>query len=263
MVAMGGAFTARLALAAAMCVGGVGLLEGMGPGGAAEGAAAAASAMPVGATLLALLQPVGFGTSYLRIEALMKRFPKHGLQLSSLQLLSNAAIAAVWCAADALLLHGGADGVYDLSALDQPPVIAGILYTGLISTALTVLLQVRAARHPPLRPRLTLRARPWSRRRLARHPRRRTHRATLSQTRALSMLPAADSSVIVATEPLWAAGFAALLLGEVLDPTAQLGGACILLGCLANTVLPADLGLGGAPSDGGEAGDVGDVGELS
>ena len=35
------------------------------------------------------------------------------------------------------------------------------------------------------------------------------------ETRALGMLPASDASVIVATEPLWAAGFAALLLGEV------------------------------------------------
>ena len=78
----------------------------------------------------------------------------------------------------------------------------GVLYTGLISTALTVLLQ----------------------------------------TRALSKLPATDSSVIVATEPLWAAGFASLLLGEVLEPSAQLGGLFILFGCLANTILPTDWG---------------------
>ena len=39
------------------------------------------------------------------------------------------------------------------------------------------------------------------------------------QTRALANLPASDASVIVATEPLWAAGFAALLLGEVSAPT--------------------------------------------
>ena len=68
----------------------------------------------------------------------------------------------------------------------------------------------------------------------------------LLQTRALGMLPAADSSVIVATEPLWAAGFAAILLGEHLDSGAQVGGALILLGCLSNTLFPTDLGLGGA-----------------
>ena len=122
-----GLFSARLAVAAAMCVGGVGLLEA---GGLGDTAAASAFAMPIVPTMLALLQPVGFGTSappramtppsplasrasphtrwltaargrmrgvaasgYLRIEALMKRFPSHGLALSSLQLISNAAIA--------------------------------------------------------------------------------------------------------------------------------------------------------------------------
>ena len=155
------------------------------------------SPMLVGPTLLALLQPVGFGTSYLRIEALMKEYPEAGLQLSSLQLLSNAAIAIAWCAADANMLGG----TFDISAIQQPAVIGGILYTGLISTALTVLLQ----------------------------------------TRALSLLPATDSSVIVATEPLWAAGFAFLLLNESLDPSAQLGGTLILLGSLSNTLLPDTL----------------------
>lgn len=217
----GGAFTPRLALAAALCMGGVGLLE-LGPelfsGGAdASSAAAAAAGLDqtfVFATLLALLQPVGFGTSYLRIESLMRKFPTHGLQLSALQLISNAGIALLWCALDASGLLSALDGrsgleaisTFDLSALQEPAVLAGVAYTGLISTALTVLLQ----------------------------------------TRALGMLPAADSSVIVATEPLWAAGFAAILLGEHLDSGAQVGGAFILLGCLSNTLFPTDLGLGGA-----------------
>ena len=246
----GSAFTPRLALAAALCVGGVGLLESggigtatvvptvvaMGPlaavkGGASAAATAAAAAAAAAAeqaaqqqeqvaaaaaeaasgpdltaTLLALLQPVGFGTSYLRIEALLKEYPTAGLQLSSLQLTSNALIALAWCALDALVFSSGGDaasaaGGFDLSALQQPAVVGGLLYTGLISTALTVLLQ----------------------------------------TRALGMLPATDSSVIVATEPLWAAGLASVLLSETLDKDAQIGGAMILAGCLANTLLPEQL----------------------
>ena len=144
----------------------------------------------------------------------MRKFPTHGLQLSALQLISNAGIALLWCALDASGLLSALDGrsgleaisTFDLSALQEPAVLAGVAYTGFISTALTVLLQ----------------------------------------TRALGMLPAADSSVIVATEPLWAAGFAAILLGEHLDSGAQVGGALILLGCLSNTLFPTDLGLGGA-----------------
>jgi len=200
---MGGKFTPRLALAAAMCIGGVGLLESEGTLMAvAEDVGATTN--PSVATFLALLQPVGFGTSYLRIESLMKRYPEYGLQVSSLQLLSNAAIAVVWTAINALVLaRATTPGFYDLSALHEPSVVAGVLYTGLISTALTVLLQ----------------------------------------TRALSMLPATDSSVIVATEPLWAAGFATILLGEVLDTNAQIGGAMILAGCLSNVLLPEDIGM--------------------
>lgn len=197
----GRSFTPRLGLAAALCVAGVGFLESGGMGGVDAGDAAPL----VTATLLALLQPVGFGTSYLRIEALMRKFPSYGLQLSSLQLLSNAGFAFAWCGFDAL-----SDGGLDMSAFHDPSVIAGVCYTGLVSTALTVLLQ----------------------------------------TRALGMLPAADSSVIVATEPLWAAGFASFLLGEALDSSAQVGGALILAGCLANVLFPEDLSTGQGPADG-------------
>lgn len=226
-----GALSARLALAACLSVSGVALLELGGLSDMGDGGAAAA-AMPLAATLLALLQPVGFGTSYLRIESLMSRFPTYGLQLSALQLISNAGISIGWLVLDAVRASsadggaglglgmgaaGGATsstvsagelgvalGGLDLNAFNQPEVIAGVLYTGLVSTALTVLLQ----------------------------------------TRALGKLPASDSSVIVATEPLWAAGFASILLGETLESSAQIGGGLILLGCLSNTLFPADLGLG-------------------
>ena len=89
------------------------------------------------ASLLALLQPVGFGTSYLRIEALMKRYPTHGLQISALQLVSNAAIAIAWCGLESVSWAGS--GAFELSALYEPSVLGGVLYTGLVSTALTVL----------------------------------------------------------------------------------------------------------------------------
>ena len=146
-----------------------------------------------------MLQPIGFGTSYIRIERLMEKYPDKGLQLSSLQLISNAAAACAWLAFTAATVP---DALGDAAAaLSQPPVAAGVLYTGLVSTALAVLLQ----------------------------------------TRALGKIPATDSSVIVATEPLWAAGFAFLLLNESLDPSAQLGGTLILLGSLSNTLLPDTL----------------------
>jgi len=192
MTAFGQLMTPRLVAAATLCVAGVGVLE------LSEGVASGSA----GSQFLALLQPVGFGTSYLRIEALMRRYPDASLQLSALQLLSNAAVSLVWLA----VAVGFWGETADLTSLQEPAVAGGLLWTAFVSTALTVLLQ----------------------------------------TRALSKLPATDSSVIVATEPLWAALFASLLLGEALDGTEMLGGVLILGGCLANAILPADF-LSAAP----------------
>ena len=146
----------------------------------------------------------------------MRRFPEHARPLSALQLVAVAALAWAWAACSARFLGDvGGLGLVEstrlgfefefrlfLNALGSWPVVAGVLYTGLASTALTVWLQ----------------------------------------TRALGKLPAADSSVIVATEPVFAAAFAGLLLGESLPPTAMLGGALVVGGCLANQVLPEEFG---------------------
>jgi len=198
LTALGGEFTPRLALASFMCVAGVALLELGGLSGQAV-AGNADGAGDMAASLIALLQPVGFGTSYIRIEALMKKYPERGLQISALQLISNAMVAIAWCGFDVV----SSAGQLNLAPLSEPAVLGGLLYTGLVSTALTVLLQ----------------------------------------TRALGMLSATDSSVIIATEPLWAAGLAGMLLGEVLDGGAQLGGMLIVAGCLSNALLPTYLGL--------------------
>jgi len=187
LTAFGRPTTPRLLAAAALCISGVAFLE-LG--------ASADAATSLTAQLLAILQPVGFGTSYLRIEALMKRYPDSALQLSSLQLISNALVSLTWLGVQSLYSGQG----IDLHALQSPAVLGGLAWTALMSTALTVLLQ----------------------------------------TRALSKLSATDSSVIVATEPLWAAVFASLLLGESLDSTEMLGGVLILAGCLSNAVLPED-----------------------
>ncbi len=205
-VARGGSLPARLALSSALCVCGVGLLE----------LGSNADLDSLIATLPALIQPIAFGTSYLRIEACMAKFPDHARALSALQLVAVAALAWLWAVASAHSLGdvSGLDMIestrqgmqYGLNllgdALHEWTVVGGVLYTGLASTALTVWLQ----------------------------------------TRALGKLPAADSSVIVATEPVFAAAFAAVLLGESLSPMAMLGGALVVGGCLANNLLPESLG---------------------
>ena len=159
LTAFGQPATQRLLVAALLCVSGVGFLEL----GASSADAMGGGGASLQAQFLALLQPVGFGTSYLRIEALMRRFPDCSLQLSALQLISNAAVSIAWLAGGTVL----AGATVDLGALSDPAVLGGLLWTALVSTALTVLLQ----------------------------------------TRALSKLPATDSSVIVATEVrMWTGG---------------------------------------------------------
>lgn len=47
-------------------------------------------------------------------------------------------------------------------------------------------------------------------------------------------------AVILATEPLWAALFAALWLSEDFGANDYIGGSLIVLACLANTLKPSD-----------------------
>eukprot|EP00611_Tribonema_gayanum_P027379 TRINITY_DN6749_c0_g3_i1.p1 TRINITY_DN6749_c0_g3~~TRINITY_DN6749_c0_g3_i1.p1 ORF type:complete len:331 (-),score=76.81 TRINITY_DN6749_c0_g3_i1:4-975(-) len=80
----------------------------------------------------------------------------------------------------------------DLSFFGTPSIALALGYTGLITTALAVYLE----------------------------------------TIALQRVSAAEMSVIFATEPLWATGFASVLLGETLGPQAAIGAVFILAACL-------------------------------
>jgi drug/metabolite transporter (DMT)-like permease len=61
------------------------------------------------------------------------------------------------------------------------------------------------------------------------------------ETTALGKVTSAEASVILATEPLWAALFAALWLGESFGINDYVGGALIVAACLANSLKPEDL----------------------
>jgi drug/metabolite transporter (DMT)-like permease len=60
------------------------------------------------------------------------------------------------------------------------------------------------------------------------------------ETTALGKVSSAEASVILATEPLWAALFAALWLNESFGSNDIIGGALIVAACLANSLKPAD-----------------------
>ena len=70
------------------------------------------------------------------------------------------------------------------------------------------------------------------------------------ESAALGELSSADATVVFATEPLWGAGFAFVLLGETMGPQCQLGGMLMVLACVVSStggemepLSPAELAL--------------------
>jgi drug/metabolite transporter (DMT)-like permease len=59
---------------------------------------------------------------------------------------------------------------------------------------------------------------------------------------ALGYVPSSEAAVLLASEPVWAAIFAALLLGETFGLNDYLGGFFIVAACLVNALLkPSDV----------------------
>jgi drug/metabolite transporter (DMT)-like permease len=61
----------------------------------------------------------------------------------------------------------------------------------------------------------------------------------VDETVALGKLASSEASVLLATEPLWAAVFANCLLGEQLSLWDGIGGALIVVACVATAIDPA------------------------
>mmetsp|Transcript_2128 Transcript_2128/g.3349 ORF Transcript_2128/g.3349 Transcript_2128/m.3349 type:complete len:404 (-) Transcript_2128:158-1369(-) len=80
--------------------------------------------------------------------------------------------------------------------LESPIATAGILYTSLITTAFAILLQ----------------------------------------SIVFKKVSSTDASIILTSEPIWAAAFAVALIGEVITWQDYVGGAFIILGCLLNEI---------------------------
>jgi drug/metabolite transporter (DMT)-like permease len=58
---------------------------------------------------------------------------------------------------------------------------------------------------------------------------------------ALGRVPSSEASVILATEPLWASLFAALLFHEQFGTSDYVGGLLMISACLVNTLRPSDI----------------------
>ena len=129
--------------------------------------------------------------------------------------MAAAQVVAVAAVASIWLLGAeGFDGFGHVLALsDQPQTLAVLAWTALASTALTILLQ----------------------------------------TYALARVPAATASLVVSSEPLWAALLAAVLLGETNYGAADVAGGALILGAsLAPAFLDDDAFAGNAADDDSE-----------
>mmetsp|Transcript_26421 Transcript_26421/g.59583 ORF Transcript_26421/g.59583 Transcript_26421/m.59583 type:complete len:465 (-) Transcript_26421:58-1452(-) len=189
-------------LAAALCLSGVGILELWNPGSGGGDAAGALGGIGVG-DLLALLQAVGFGTSFFLTERMMTKVPGQALPITAVQVSVTAFLSMVWCVSDGWIGTEGA-GSYGLPSMFLEPTLRmaslAVLWTGIATTALNRFIE----------------------------------------TTALGKMKSAEASVILATEPLWASLFAALWLGEDFGANDYVGGALIVLACLATALRRED-----------------------
>ena len=160
--------------------------------------------------LWSVLQAVGFGTSFFITEKMMARDPSQALPITAAQCAVVAAITAVWALGDGLVVDGWMldetkRTVSTLPGLLLDPsmrtVAAAVAWTGLVTTAAN----------------------------------------RLGETTALGKLSSSEASVLLSTEPLWAALFAAGLLGEALGLNDVAGGALIVGACLVNSATPGQV----------------------
>lgn len=157
-----------------------------------------AAGAPTIGDALSLAQPIGFGMGYLQLENLMRKRPDTALPVSAIK-LTVVALASLGMF-EATPLLGGSETttllqIPDFAAIFSSPVaLGGVLYTGLVTTALAL----------------------WI------------------ESIAFAKVPATDASIILTTEPLFAAMFGAIFLQETFGMS-DFAGAFLIVGacCLA------------------------------
>ena len=159
-----------------------------------------AAGAPTIGDALSFAQPIGFGMGYLQLEELMKKNPEAALPVSALKLAVVAASSFILF--ELTPLFNGAQefafAVPDFSAIIASPLaLGGILYTGLITTAFAL----------------------WI------------------ESIAFAKVPATDASIILTTEPLIAAFFGAVALGETFGFSDYVGASLIIGACALAVVI--------------------------
>jgi drug/metabolite transporter (DMT)-like permease len=196
-------------IAAITCLFGVGVLELGGDGGLGD----------VGwGDFWSLLQAVGFGTSFFLTERMMAKEPSQALPITAMQCAMSAGFAGIWAGLDgtgfmdgalafgsphgAWLFDENVASTFTLPGLFFDDTLRNVAlaaaFTGFITTAGN----------------------------------------RVGETVALGKLSSSEASVLLATEPLWAAVFASFLINEQLSLWDGAGGALIVLACVATAIDP-------------------------
>ena len=157
---------------------------------------------------LSIAQPIGFGMGYLQLERIMGEKPEAALPVSCIKLMV-VALASLGMFELQPLLHMSDGGISEaLSQISfQVPsfgpivnsklALGGILYTGIITTAAAL----------------------WV------------------ESVAFARVPATDASIILTTEPIFAAVAGAITLGETFGTSDYVGASLIIGACVLATLI--------------------------
>jgi len=189
-------------LAAFLCLSGVGILEFYDPN---IGGFSLDENVGWG-DVLAIIQAIGFGTSFFLTERMMRDEPDQALPITAVQVSVTAFLSMLWCFNDGWIWNNSGNNLsYGLPGLFLDPSLqsaaGAVAWTGFITTAMNRFIE----------------------------------------TTSLGKVESAEASVVLATEPLWAALFAALWLQYNFSLNDYIGGAIIVVACLVNTLKPSDL----------------------
>lgn len=199
-------------LAAMLCIAGVGTLE-LGGGGLGD--------LGIG-DFWAVMQAVGFGVAFHFTEKMMAKNPDQALPITGVAVGMAAFFGAVWAVLDGTGVIEGAGG-HGAWLLDETSrsqyALPGLFLSGFgkdvvlrnvaIAATWTGLVTTAANR--------------------------------VGETTGLGKMSSSEAAVLLATEPLWAAVFASVLLHETMGTEDVVGGALIVAACLASTLKPASL----------------------
>lgn len=164
--------------------------------------------LPGVGSLWAFAQPLFFGLGFWRIEKIIKQAKEAGEAqgFTGAMMLTVAAFTFVWTLSSFFspLLHGDAAAATSavasqLQSLTSWKVICSLLWTGVVTTALT----------------------------------------SFGENIAMKELSAAESTVIYSTEPLWGTAFAALTLGEHIGANTIVGAVLVISACVWSSMGPS------------------------